>query len=261
MWDIISYNHAQLSFALRKGRQGYVFSYPWDSPKPAHTDTEGRAEEINVPPERLLNELRARAQVHALDRVSRIARAQLGGKAPKTLEDLHKNALKFAFRRLRAGQSTGQAFLYDLQCCAITLPIPEPFWNALSSFIGEEPTNKVRGDVAKLLALNGNPDQWAPEAISYLSRALWMKDEFDLINIVSTQLSILTPPLARKAEYAELARKSGGLLKAKEVEEEMKVMKPWQRGIGGFKKSVKGGLKASAKRPDRAQKKSSEETD
>ncbi|WOF82161.1 hypothetical protein P5704_025570 (plasmid) [Pseudomonas sp. FeN3W] len=253
MWDILFFSSSELSLALRKGHQDYVYAFPWQKPYECpRWDFESKPEAINLADDTLFIALLVRAKADAFSRAAQLARAQMNGKIPRTLDELQTGALKFAYRRLQQKKIPADDFLDVLRCCALLQPVPESFWDAMASHMREDRLAKLKKSMGVLTRFHAQDSLWIEPLFTYLSRVLWAQDQFQVISFAASQLAICYPDSVARQSLVELAQRAQGLMKAREIEQTMAGMKPWQRTGPTIKKSIRIGPKsivAKAKDP------------
>lgn len=251
MWDIVCFMPSQMALLLRKGKQDYIFSFPWKTPYPCPaSDISSRPEMINVPTDLLFSNLVTRAKVHAFARASHLARASANGQVAKNLESLQTGALKFAYRRLKMKQINASDFLDHLRCCAIIQAIPDSYWTALSSHMSPQRLERLQATMKLLEVFHQPESKWLEEATPYLSRVLWSQDAFEVIFMASSQLAICYPYCESKHALVEISQRAQSLMKAREFEQTEGSVKPWQRTSTMMKKSIRIGPKSSIGKKD-----------
>lgn len=251
MWDILTYLPSELALALRKGRENFLFAFPWKEPCAYGEWGIEKPEAINIHKNDLFLALIVRAKIDAFARVTRMAKANLNGKVPRNLSELHVNALKFAFKRFQQKKVHAPEFLDDLRCCALLDSIPDSFWNALGQHVNAERLDKLKRSMALLQRFHLEPDQWLEPAVQYISRCLWAQDAFETIALASSQIAICYPQSSVKPLFIELGQRAQGLIKAREIEQTMGSMKPWQRSAPSMKKSIRGGPRSAQGRREK----------
>jgi hypothetical protein len=251
MWDILTYLPSELALALRKGRENYLFAFPWKEPCAYGEWDIEKPEAINIGKNELFLALVIRAKVDAFARATRMAKANLNGKVPRNLQELQINALKFAFKRFQQKRVQAPEFLDDLRCCALLDSIPDAFWGALSQQVNAERLEKLQRSMKILERFHLDPEQWLEPSVTYISRCLWAQDAFEIIALASSQIAICYPNASTKPLFVELGQRAQGLMKAREIEQTMGSMKPWQRNAPSMKKSIRVGPRSAQGRRDK----------
>ena len=251
MWDILTYLPSELALALRKGKDNFLFAFPWKEPCAYSEWDVDKPEATNIHGSDLFAALLVRAKVDAFARVTRMAKANLNGKVPRNLNELHVNALKFAFKRFHQRRVQAPEFLDDLRCCALIDTIPDSFWEALGQQITGDRLDKLKRSMKLLERFHQDHDVWLEPAVQYISKCLWLQDAFEVIALASSQIAICYPNSAVKPLFIEMAQRAQGLMKAREIEQTMGSMKPWQRSAPSLKKSIRVGPRSAQGRRDK----------
>lgn len=244
MWDLVTYIDRDLSLLVRERKGAYaLYAYPWKEPVKTETPKEvGKAEQINVPEDRLFAELTARARFCAFSQITRLARNSLNGKIPTTLEQLHTEALKFALRRFKKEQIDSDDFIGMLRSAALIAPIPASFWSYLATLLKPSTLEKLKQSMSALAIFHeGGENAWLEGQLAYMTKTAWSADDFDNIQTSCMQLAIIFPEHALKDDFSELGRKAKSQLIRGQIEAEQVNQKPWQRSGHGVKKSVRIG--------------------
>jgi hypothetical protein len=244
MWDLVTYIDRDLSLLVRERKGAYaLYAYPWKEPVKTDAPTEvGKPELINVQGDRLFAELTVRARFCAFNQITRLARGNLNGKIPTSLEQLHTEALKFALRRFKNEQITSEDFIGMLRSAALIAPIPPGFWNYLATFLKPVTLEKLKQSMTALAIFHeGGEDQWLEGQLGYMSKTAWFANDFDNIQTSCMQLAIIFSEHALKDDFSELGRKAKSQLMRDQIEADQVNQKPWQRSGHGVKKSVRSG--------------------
>lgn len=243
MWDLISFNDHDLSLLLRRQKEMYFFGYPWKTPRlhPGAEFTSERAQAINLPENRLFDELALRARFGACLQIFKLARSGLNGGIPTSMTQIHSEALKFALRRYEKKIIGSDDFLGMLRSAALVLPVPAGFWGRLGAFLSQAHVEKLRQSMDALKIFHSaDDDQWLEDVKPYMSRILWFADEFDSIKVVSKQLAILYPN--HRDDFNEQGDKAASMLIRAEIEADQANQKPWQRSSAPkLKRTVRTG--------------------
>jgi len=248
MWDIISYIEKDICLLIRQRDLHYVFGYPWREPKAIPTLLASpKAEAINIPTDKLRQELLIRARVCALNHLCNLARGGLNGAPADSAKQLQFEALKFALKRKKMGVIAAHEFIRMLTSCALLEPIPESFWNACAGVMAEETLQKLKDSLETLSVFHPKDDLWLTPAAEYLRRTVWMQNEFALIETVSRQLAAFHSKTAIGDVYAELRKMSTNLIQRDEIEKTLMTQKPWQRNALPMKKSIRIGPQSRSK--------------
>jgi hypothetical protein len=230
MWDLVAFNDHDLSLMLRRQGQAYTFSYPWKIPvlRPDIALSEVRPEAINLPENRIFDELALRARFGACLQIFRLARSGLNGSIPTSMTQIHHESLKFALRRYEKKLIASDDFLGMLRSAALVLPIPDGFWRRLADFLNTAHIEKLRQSMDALKIFHPvSEDRWLDEIKPYMARVLWFANEFDSIKVVAKQLAILHP--AHRDDFNEQGDKAASMLMRAEIEADQANQKPWQR--------------------------------
>lgn len=250
MWDILDFIPERVALVVSNKRGQHVFKFPWKSPAILNSMmSEKKAQQINVPDDALFHALLVRAKVHAFSVTSQLARAVMNGQVPRNLDELQRESIKFIFRRYRLKLMDPDTFMHNLTHCALLAPIPESFWDALSEHLGSNHLQKLKAASKLLERFHLPEDQWRQDALMYMSRVLWMKDQFEDIAFAAAQLAICYPESPLKADFSELSKKAKGIMASREIEADMANVKPWQKGPGGVRRTISSAPKVSRKKP------------
>ncbi|MBI6882894.1 hypothetical protein [Pseudomonas putida] len=253
MWDLLRFNDESLVLTLRKGGELFSYGYPWKDPIRVAGRAEGeRAEAINIPDNRLFDELALRARFGACLQIFRLARSGLNGAIPTTMNQIHTEALKFALRRYEKRLIGVDDFLGMLRSAAIVMPIPSGFWGRLGKFLGDKHIEKLRQSMDALSIFHPKDEnKWLEDVKPYMARILWFANDFDSIKVVSKQLAILHP--AHRADFNDQGDKASSMIMRAEIEADQASLKPWQRSSAPkLQRSVRTGPVSKSPRKQQA---------
>lgn len=237
MWDVLDFVPERVALIVADTKGQHVFKFPWKKPSPLSSiRSHLKPQQINVPESELFLCLVVRAKVHAFSVTSQLARAVMNGQVPKNLEELQRESIKFIFRRYRAKHMDADTFMHNLTHCAMLAPIPGSFWNALSEYLGNQHLQKLKASSKLLEKFHLPTEKWHQSALIYMSRVMWMKDQFEDISLAATQLAICYPTSPFRTEFSDLSQKAKGILASREIEADMANVKPWQKSSSGFKR-------------------------
>lgn len=243
MWDILAFSDHDLSLLLRRQGAMYFFGYPWKEPiaHPSAPISQDRAEAINVPDDRIFDELALRARFGACLQIFRLARSGLNGSIPTSMGQIHSESLKFALRRYEKKLIGSDDFLGMVRSAALVAPIPEGFWNRLAGFLSRFHVEKLRESMDALRIFHPkNEDQWLEDVKPYMARVVWFSNEFESIKVVAKQLAILYPN--HRDAFNEQGDKASSMLMRAEIEADQANQKPWQRSAAPkLKRTVRTG--------------------
>lgn len=241
-WDLVSYSDHDLSLILRRKEAYAVFGYPWKSPAsmPA-LPVDPRAEMINVPEDRLFDELAIRARFGALLQLCKLARSSLNGSIPTSMHQIHVESLKFALKRYESKMITSADFLGMLRSAALIKPIPDSFWSRIETIVSPAHTQKLKQSMDALSVFHPKDDsQWLDDIKPYMAKVLWFANSFESIKIVAKQLAILYQD--HRDDFNEHGDKASSMLIRAEIEADQASQKPWQRSASPkLKRSVRTG--------------------
>lgn len=243
MWDLMEFSDHDLSLLLRRQGAMYFFGYPWKAPAPypAATPSKERAEVINVPDDRIFDELALRARFGACLQVFRLARSGLNGSIPTSMVQIHSESLKFALRRYEKKLIGSDDFLGMVRSAAIVAPIPVGFWGRLETFLSAFHVEKLRQSMDALRIFHPkSDDKWLEDIKPYMARVVWFANEFESIKVVAKQLAILYPD--HRDDFNDLGDKASSMLMRAEIEADQANQKPWQRSSAPkLKRTVRTG--------------------
>ncbi len=241
MWDLLDYCDDELYLILKNQESFAMFGYPWTEPIQiqAVDDADHKAQSINIATDRLFTELKLRARFYAFLQLVRLSRSSLNGGIPTSLEQMHRESLKFALRRYEKKLITSQAFLGMLRSAALIESIPDSFWTRMRSLISASHVEKLKQSMVALTVFHSpSYEDWLEDIQPYMSRVLWFANEFDAIKTVAKQLAILYPE--HRDSFNDLGDKAASMILRAEIEAEQASKKPWQRSAGpSLKRSVK----------------------
>lgn len=243
MWDIVEFRDHDLSLILRRQGDVYFFGYPWKTPvpHPAHPQSGERAEVINIPENRIFDELALRARFGACLQIFRLARSSMNGSIPTSMGQIHSESLKFALRRYEKKLISSDDFLGMVKSAALIAPIPEGFWKRLETFLSAFHVQKLRQSMDALKIFHPKAEnQWLEDIKPYMARVVWFANDFESIKVVAKQLAILHPD--HRDDFNEQGDKAASMLMRAEIEAEQASQKPWQRSAAPkLKRSVRTG--------------------
>lgn len=241
LWDITDFSYEKLALTLRNQEVTALFSYPWS--EPVVTDkkpSEGGAEAINIKEGDLFDELAIRMRYWGFCSTAKRSRNALNGKIASSQEQMVSEVLKFGLRRYRQKMMTPAVFVEILKGVALLGEIPKGFWVTLQKIMGVQDTKSLQSSIEVLYIFHEKtPGESLDQLVEYLSRALWFKNEFELIGTGAKQLALFHRDHPQHMALNSIGDKANSMIMKQEIEAEQATMKPWQRKAPGITRRVR----------------------